>query len=1462
MDDEEQGSVSENEFVARLSVLTDPQNDKKINQFKRALNQIPETRDLRWTFDKHNRLSKEMQRELNSMNTYMKMQTSKLNPFNWFKDKRALRGIKDVYGQIQRTAVTELRKINAQVDALMDPSNAFGIDNMKALAEASGKALEEQKAKVEELKAEFDKLSNNKIDLKPSISEQFLEKSINDVRKKMEKVNEKLETGRFTDDTNSTEMARKSTEDVKSKNREAMYMAIKHAANNNDSRKYYDMLLKDIRETRETHKAELEQAEKEFQKTEKAYRQAMQDLEDAQFSLEQEDEPEFIDKLKNEEIPELQAEVDKLHQSLLQLSNQKYSAQFNLDLDQSRLKQAQGMWRQRGAIAKGVRDMPEAQIREKYDVAVTKTHETQKKAAADVDKNTYTTDLKTALEQNYRALQEERAKLEERLAEAVQKTTDLKENEKSLQDVKAKLKEADKELTQQQKEHQKNLQLLQKQEEELGILLARYQEINADLQGNPMAGEFMSKELSKYNAQIDKLKDKLKGFGGWLKTFPGKIIKRIGVNIRSQIASFINPLTNFRRAWDAWINRFDNKALANTFEVIKYNLVTAIAPLLEKCANLALKFFAALNVFTKRWAGVDLFDKSAWQLEQLKKGVGQLTASFDELHASNENPDTLNTMFDKGLTEDQLISPEWQKRLTEWAEGLEKVFGWILDHWKELVALWAAFKIAKGLWDLYKLFKGTEGILGGLKGMTFGSLLSNLAIVAGAIMSIKAIWDSIKWSKNWGGMLPDERNEQANKNVKTGEIGGALLGAGIGFKVGGLPGAAIGALIGDGMGQAAIGTFNTVVSAWHGDREGTNQAAKQAGTGIGKTIGTVAGAKVGVWAAAKLGAAVGTTFGPVGTAIGTVVGGLIGWAIGGKIGETVGEWGGKLINGVTDFFRGAGDFQRLKVTTEDVANAMQLAKDKTEAWSKELSTLKDLEKKTGENGEELYKLVENGTKSYWGLSDAQKAVYDQYVKVLDAEKDMKEAKKQSLEYAAKEQEELAKTSGDFKKYIATIQDGCEQGVISYEDMFDYFAQTYASLDEEHRKVFIDQLPKYMRESVKQQSEEYITGWEKMKKGIGEWFSNFGQNMGNLLGNGLGLALGGVPGLIISKFLPLGDLLTSTKNELDELKASADDLKASTEALNEAQDAQAKLEEELAELTKGTDINAQQLYEDVNNGTKKWYNLTDAEKEVYNKYYDLQEAMKKTDECMKKNVDNLISVEWEAAKTSGNYQKFIGTLLDENKKGNLSTDEMQKKFSQAYAAMDKDARETFLENIPADMRDGVKRGADEYMKGLEGFGTRLGRKLEEFGKAISNFAQNAWNVLQSTGNWMAGKGFKTDEQIRQENGDDFDPTKNKRIASYAVGTNYVPNDQLAYIHKGEAVIPAKYNKPGNTSNTDSRVAEQLNTLSRQVEQIGNIVNQGIRIQGEFIQRGTDLVATVNQTNNRLSNAVLNNKAYAR
>ena len=96
---------------------------------------------------------------------------------------------------------------------------------------------------------------------------------------------------------------------------------------------------------------------------------------------------------------------------------------------------------------------------------------------------------------------------------------------------------------------------------------------------------------------------------------------------------------------------------------------------------------------------------------------------------------------------------------------------------------------------------------------------------------------------------------------------------------------------------------------------------------------------------------------------------------------------------------------------------------------------------------------------------------------------------------------------------------------------------------------------------------------------------------------------------------------------------------------------------------------------------------------------------------------------------------------------------------------------------------------------------------------------------------------------------------------ATGTNYVASDGLAYIHQGEAIIPKKYN-PALDSNNNSNLESAINTLTLQVAQISAQVNEGIAVHGQFVQRGADLVATVEKATNKLSNNVLNNKVYAR
>lgn len=125
-------------------------------------------------------------------------------------------------------------------------------------------------------------------------------------------------------------------------------------------------------------------------------------------------------------------------------------------------------------------------------------------------------------------------------------------------------------------------------------------------------------------------------------------------------------------------------------------------------------------------------------------------------------------------------------------------------------------------------------------------------------------------------------------------------------------------------------------------------------------------------------------------------------------------------------------------------------------------------------------------------------------------------------------------------------------------------------------------------------------------------------------------------------------------------------------------------------------------------------------------------------------------------------------------------------------------------------------------------------INNLGPAINNFVDNAIKAVTKLINFMiSGIQYLVNSlvipamrtMVKAVNlipGVDIDiPSKMvmpRFVPQLAVGTNYVPQDQLAYIHKGEAVVPKKFNSQEYFGNGNE---ETNNLLEQVIEAIGNI-----------------------------------------
>lgn len=304
-----------------------------------------------------------------------------------------------------------------------------------------------------------------------------------------------------------------------------------------------------------------------------------------------------------------------------------------------------------------------------------------------------------------------------------------------------------------------------------------------DLQKNPDEEGYESDELEKYNkqwkimrAQFDKDNPTKKLVNGFT---------RLGARIKQQmisiVANWLNPIYVVQRGINAFME--NNVKYANTFKVVAFNMYRVIEPLIKNLITWVLKGLQYINIFVKSWAGIDLFDKSAYTLNKMKTQIQDITASFDELHNIGK---TDTTLMDTG--ELPMIDLNLKKKFEKLAEDLKPAMQTLGNMLSEafkhplatLIGVWlmaevtkllktlfgstllnigkagfkALFDGIKGFFKLPTLFDGSWASLGTLQkvGVVLKTILGTALTIGSTILNWTASFDLTKNGKELSGL--------------------------------------------------------------------------------------------------------------------------------------------------------------------------------------------------------------------------------------------------------------------------------------------------------------------------------------------------------------------------------------------------------------------------------------------------------------------------------------------------------------------------------------------------------------------------------------------------------------------------------------------------------------------------------------------------------------------------------------
>lgn len=229
----------------------------------------------------------------------------------------------------------------------------------------------------------------------------------------------------------------------------------------------------------------------------------------------------------------------------------------------------------------------------------------------------------------------------------------------------------------------------------------------------------------------------------------------------------------------------------------------------------------------------------------------------------------------------------------------------------------------------------------------------------------------------------------------------------------------------------------------------------------------------------------------------------------------------------------------VKEAEEQLKEAQDRLRDSTNQYVKAVEDseqahqeLIDAEKRNKMSGEELYKLVEQGTLDYKDMNSAQREVYNAYLKNKQAEEDLstatqnlKDATKEETKASLENQLALAYEAGEYDNLKTSVIDAYNQGKISAEEARDYIERAMGQMNQTAQREFSQNIPGAIKDGLN--PDKYTNVFQRFKN---RWNSFWGglikninldlkANMGSFGGGGGGGGMRAKGGIFYPSMLP-------------------------------------------------------------------------------------------------------------------------------------------------------------------------------------------------------------------------------------------------------------------------------------------------------------------------------------------------------